>query len=389
MSKPPVWVHACSAGEVQTMRPLLESLQKEHPDIPLLLSASTQAGLDLARKSTAEAAVWCPADTPGAVRTFFEIVKPRALVLAETELWPNLIFEAKWRGVPVAVVNGRISDKHLSRYRRFRHAFAELLPALNAIGVQNEEYAERFAALGANRDTIHITGNLKFDAVCDSVPPRQRARLRAELGIPAGAPVLLFGSTRPGDEALAASCWRVLREACPGLFLIVAPRHPQRAGEVMAEFSEPMRRRSQPQEGPWSPLFLLDTTGELIQFYSIADVAVVGGSFYPGVNGHNPLEPAALGVPTVFGAYMRNFADPAKVLLDSGGALRVAEPESLGASLLALLEDAGIRRSLGTLGRKAVLEHRGAVRQNVAMIEAMLGLKPAANNPFVEANAKE
>lgn len=373
----PIWIHACSAGEVRTIEPLVLALQQRFPGTPLLVTASTSTGMALARRSFTEHSVaWCPFDAPQSVRAFFDRTGPRMLVLAETELWPNLIMEAARRAVPVVVVNGRLSDKHARRYRRFHRVFAELLPKVTAIGVQDETYAERFAALGANPQRIQVTGNLKFDAVATSIPARQRARLRAEMGIPEGARVLIFGSTRPGDEVLAASCWRMLRDLLPDLRLIVAPRHTARAEEIISAFGEPIPRRSlsavlRPSQD--SRVTLLDTTGELVAFYSLADVAVIGGSFYPGVNGHNPLEPAALGAATVFGPFMSNFAGPAATLLDARGAIQVQAPEDLGAVLLDLFEDASKRRGLGTRGRKAVLDHAGVVEHNVELIARVLG----------------
>ncbi len=344
-----------------------------------MVTASTRTGMGIARKSFPEHTVaWCPFDAPQAVREFFAQSGPRILVLAETELWPNLIVEAARRSVPVVVVNGRLSDKHEGRYRRFHGLFEELLPLLTAFGVQDENYAQRFAALGADPKRIAVTGNLKFDAVSTSVSARQRARLRAEIGIPEGARVLIFGSTRPGDEALAASCWRMLRGLLPDLRLIIAPRHTERAEAIISAFGETLPRRS--LAGVLRPsldtrVTLLDTTGELVSFYSVADVAVIGGSFYPGVNGHNPLEPAALGTTTVFGAYMSNFAGPAKTLLDANGAIQVPEPEQLGAVLLDLLEDQAKRRGYGTRGRKAVLDNAGVVAHNVELIARVLSAR--------------
>lgn len=374
---PPIWVHACSAGEVRMVRPILEGLRQRFPEIPLLLTTATQSGQTLALQEYPDIAVaWCPFDAPRLVSAFLDRVWPCVLVLAETELWPSLVRETARRQIPVAVVNARLSDKHLARYERFRAFFAPVLAQLSAVGAQDDEHARRFAALGAPSDVVRVAGNMKFDAIPPDLPFRERRRLRTQLGIPPEARVLLFGSTRPGDETLAASCWRMLRSQMPDLHLIVAPRHVQRTGEAIAEFDEPVRQRSLPfvNEGN-EPVrvILLDTTGELTSFYAIADVAVVGGSFFPGVNGHNPLEPAALGVTTVFGPFMRNFAEPASVLTAGGGAIQVADPEALGAELLKLLEDPARRRQLGTLARRIVLEHQGATEQNIEMVAALIG----------------
>jgi len=318
---------------------------------------------------------WFPFDHPAAVRRFFDAVRPSALVLIETELWPNVVREAGIRKVPVIIVNGRISDKHFPRYQRFHFFFKKVFQGITAAGVQSRRYAERLAILGVDPSRITITGNTKFDAVTAVVDSEKQNQIRAECGFAADAPVLLFGSTRPGDEALAAECWKSLREKFPTLRLVVAPRHLDRIEEALAPFAEPVRRRSEILAGripAGERVFFLDTLGELNSFYALATVAVVGGSFYPGVNGHNPLEPAALGVPAVFGPYMSNFAEPSQVLLDAHGAVQVAAPEDLLAVLQDLLDDSQKRSVIGENGRAAVVENQGAIVRTVELIASLL-----------------
>ncbi|HEX72239.1 MAG TPA: 3-deoxy-D-manno-octulosonic acid transferase, partial [Candidatus Hydrogenedentes bacterium] len=373
---PPLWVHACSVGEVNTARPIIHALQERFPDTPVLLSVSTASGHALAQKDPAGALLtWFPFDVKETVRHFVRAANPRALILIETEIWPNVLRETRRFGAPVIVVNGRLSDKHIARYRRWRRFFAPIFMQLTAVGAQNDDYARRFIEIGADPAAVKVTGNTKFDGVITSVDPRMRIRSKAENGFPPDHPILLFGSTRPGDEALAAQCWRALREEFPSLRLVVAPRHRDRLEEAMAPFDDPILRRSEVQQGRMPAgerVFFLDTVGELVQFYAIASVAVVGGSFYPGVNGHNPLEPAALGAPTVFGPYMSNFTDPARALTDAHGAIQLRGPESLCETLRALLRDPARQRQLGTRGRKAVLDNRGAVQRNVDLIADVL-----------------
>jgi len=378
----PLWVQACSVGEVNTVRPLIDALRAHWPDRPILVTASTASGHARACELFGEAMVaWFPFDTRAAVRHFLDAARPGVLVLVETELWPNVLGACVRRGVPVVVVNGRLSDKHLARYERFRWWFRPMVRGLAAAGMQSAQHAERMRALGAREEAVRVTGNLKFDAVRDQVPLRVRQRLRAEHGFKAEGRLLVFGSTRPGDEALASACWSILREEYPDLNLIVAPRHVERADEITALFSEPVARRSEvrrSREPRRERVLLLDTMGELADFLSIASVAVIGGSFYPGVNGHNPLEPAALGVPVVFGPYMANFEEAAAVLAARGGARQVACPEDLYLALSTLFGDAATRRRMGTLARKAVLEHQGAVRHTIALIEEVLAARGPA-----------
>lgn len=375
----PLWVHACSVGEVNTARPILHAIKARFPHHPILLTTSTATGQTLARKTCAEFAVtWFPFDHPATVRRFFDAVHPCGLILIETELWPNVVREASLRKIPVIIVNGRISDKHFPRYQRFHFFFKPVFQHITAAGVQSRRYAERLAVLGMDPARISVTGNTKFDAVTAAVDPEKQSRIRTECGFAAEAPVLLFGSTRPGDEALAAQCWKSLRETFPALQLVIAPRHLERLQEALALFTEPVLLRSEIQQGKTPAgerVFFLDTLGELNSFYALATVAVVGGSFYPGVNGHNPLEPAALGVPTVFGPYMSNFAEPSQVLLDAQGALQVATANELMAALEDLLNDSEKRAVIGKNGRAAVVENQGAIARNVELIASLLKQK--------------
>lgn len=377
----PIWVHACSVGEVTAARSIVAGIQLRFPGVPVLLTTSTASGYALARKSAPDCAVtWCPFDAALTVRRFLARLRPRALVLIETEVWPNLLREAHRAEVPVLLVNGRISEKHYRRYHRFRVLFRPVFGLLGAAGMQDELYRERIIGLGAVPDFVTVTGNTKFDAVLTEIDAHTRARLRREIGVPADHAILLFGSTRPGDEALAAACWKVLREKYPRLRLIVAPRHIDRIEEAIKPFDEPVLRRTALVSGvtPGNQrVFFLDTVGELVQFYAIADVAVIGGSFFPGVEGHNPLEAAALGVPTVFGPFMKNFAEPARALLDANGARQVRHPDELATALEGLLADPAERRRLGTRGRRAVLAGRGAVERNVDLLDRAIRKKDA------------
>jgi len=368
-----VWVHACSVGEVNTVRALIPALRLRFPGVPVLLTTSTVAGRELALNTVRDTQVtWLPFDARKAVRRFVHRVQPRVLVLVETEVWPNLVRETRAFGAPVVVVNARLSPKQFPRYQRFRWLLRPAFVLLSSVGAQNETYAARYAALGARPDVLRVTGNVKFDAVATEVDARTRLELRISCGYGAETPVLVFGSTRPGDEALAARCWAVLRDQFPELRLVVAPRHNQRIDEAMEPFrGESVLRRSEAKEGSGprdARVLFVDTMGELAAFYSLASVAVIGGSFFPGVDGHNPLEPAALGVATVYGPHMGNFPEASEALLARGGAVQVPTAEALCGTLERLLSDPQACRALGTLGRKAVLENRGATDRNADLV---------------------
>lgn len=377
----PLWVHACSVGEVNTAKAILAALRARFPGQPILLTTATVSGYAQAQKVCGDFPVaWCPFDAARPVRRFLDRLRPRLLALIETELWPNMLRECHRRNIPVVLLNGRISEKHFSRYQRFHAFFEKALGHLSLAGMQNESYAQRLVSLGADPAVVRVVGNTKFDAVATEMDARGRARLRAENGFSPDQPVLIFGSTRPGDEAIAARCWQVLREEYPALRLIVAPRHLDRLAEAMAPFEEEsLIRRSEIRAGrlpAGERILVLDTMGELTAFYAIASVAVVGGSFSATVNGHNPLEPAALGVPAVFGPFMGNFPDPAKILLQARGAIQVENPEELPGVLRRLLADATERHCYGTRARKAVLDNRGATERCVDLVQELLSPAP-------------
>ncbi|MCC6143586.1 MAG: 3-deoxy-D-manno-octulosonic acid transferase [Candidatus Hydrogenedentes bacterium] len=380
----PIWVHACSVGELNTAEPFVQGLKRHFPHHPVLVTTSTSSGHSLAEKKFPEGSIaWCPFDTRRSVRRFLRQARPAALVLIETEIWPNLIREAAVLGIPVLTVNGRISAKHFERYKRYQRFIGPAFSLLTACGMQDDINAKRIGLLGVPQGRIEITGNIKFDAVATECEASVRARVRRENGFAPQQPVLIFGSMRPGDEALAAACWSALKDEVPELRLVLAPRHLDRVDEVAAAFTEPVFRRSQVLKGT-KPLkervFLLDTLGELRQFYSIATAAVIGGSFAPGVGGHNPLEPAALGVPTFFGPHMENFQDVARVLAEGAGVIQTPA-EQLAVKLAEIFQDATHRRTMGTRARKIVMSNQGAVQRNLALLARCLAESRGAAAP--------
>lgn len=372
----PLWIHACSVGEVRTVQPILDALHKRWPEIPVVLTVSTVTGYEVARTlPTQHTLTWFPFDHPLVVRRFIRRLAPRALVLIETELWPAVIVQAHRTGVPIAVLSGRLSDRHYARYRRARFFWRPLLKQITVAAMQEERYAERIIDLGVPPDRVHVTGNAKFDGLTMQPEPALRASIASENGFTPDQPILLFGSTRPGDEALAASCWRVLRERFPTLCIVIAPRHLDRISQALEPFDEPVRLRSQVKEGrapAGERVFFLDTLGELSRFYALATVAVIGGSFYPGVEGQNPLEPAALGIPTVFGSRMRNFDGPARLLLDRRGACQVSGPDALCAQLEVLLNDETLCGEMGGRAQEVIRENQGAIDRSLDLLSALL-----------------
>ncbi|MFO7775164.1 MAG: hypothetical protein R6W89_05145, partial [Candidatus Hydrogenedentota bacterium] len=230
--------------------------------------------------------------------------------------------------------------------------------------------------LGVDPAVVRVTGNTKFDGAPSPPSGDVLDNLRSECRLADSAPVVVFGSTRPGDEALAARCWEALRRSHPDVTIIAAPRHVQRASEAGKAFAAAVRFRSQMQagnaKGAEEPVLILDTVGELSRFYALATIAVVGGSFYPGVGGHNPIEPAALGAPVVFGPHMGNFRDPARILLEAGAAVQVNEPDALPNVLARLLGDREERIAMGRRARAAVDANRGAIARTMDHLAPLL-----------------
>ncbi|MCC6699371.1 MAG: 3-deoxy-D-manno-octulosonic acid transferase [Candidatus Hydrogenedentes bacterium] len=368
----PLWLQACSVGETAVAALLLRGLRARWTDLPLFLTVSTVAGRSRAEELASGTPIsWFPVDQRVIVRDFLVRLNPRILVLVETEIWPNTIRIAHEQGIPVVLVNARISDKHYPRYLRWRSLFQPAFSRIAAAGAQSDTHAERLISLGVPAGAVTVTGNTKFDGVTTHVDPALQDALKRETGLLRRSPIVVFGSTRPGDEQLAATVWESLKRAWPDAGLVVAPRHIQRTPEIVRHFSEPVQLRSRCKDAPPSTdarVLVLDTLGELVPFYSLADVAVVGGSFYPGVNGHNPLEPAALGVATVFGPYMSNFADPARVLTGCGGATQVSGPDALERALLDLLADAGRRTRLARSAGEAITLNHGATDRTLDLI---------------------
>ncbi len=369
-------MQVCSLGEANAARSLLEALRIVFPDQAVVLTASTVSGYARCQALYgADNVAWFPFDQRATVHRFLARLEPAALILFETELWPNVLDQCHRANIPVLLANGRLSDKHHHRYQRYRWWYAALIQGLDFACMQDEVFRERLVALGVPGDRVTVTGSMKFDAVRTAIPPRERSRLRQEWGFREEDSVLLFASTRPGDEDLASACWATLREENPRLKLVIAPRHLDRVDQALAPFSEPVIRRTMLRAGEDvtnARVFVLDTLGELGNFFSLANVVVIGGSFYPGVNGHNPLEAAALGVPTVFGPYMSNFAQAERVLLAAGGAEQVACPEDLYLVLSTLLADPAKQRQMGTAARRAVLENQGAVEKTVLCLKDLL-----------------
>jgi 3-deoxy-D-manno-octulosonic-acid transferase len=372
----PLWLHAVSVGEVAAAAPLARALRAERPGCPLLVSTVTDTGRAMARDRIPEAAatVFFPLDFTFAVRRALASVAPRAVLLAETEIWPNFLRACRLRGVPVAVVNGRISSRSFRRYRLVRGPLGRVLADITCFGMQTAADAERIVALGAPEARVHVTGNLKFDVLGPGGAAAQPGDVRRDLGVDAGRPVLVAGSTHRGEEAAVLDAWAALRAGRPGLILVLAPRHPERCGEVeglLRERGLAWVRRSAGAATAGADVVLLDTVGELGRLYAAADAAFVGGSLV-AVGGHNILEPAAAGAPIVVGPHLENFAEIAAAFREGRAMVSVRDARALPGALARLLEDREGARALAARARAVLEAHRGATRRTLDLLAPIL-----------------
>jgi 3-deoxy-D-manno-octulosonic-acid transferase len=368
------WVHAVSVGEVMAAVPLVRALRTRWPATDVALSTVTATGASVARTRLPEAsaAFTFPIDLHGATRRVVARVRPRCFIALETEIWPNLLHALARAGIPAILANGRISDRSFRRYGRVRILFRRVLGEVTLFLMQSDEDARRIVSLGAPPERVVVTGNLKMES-----PPATDGPGRDWVGLLGLGPadrVLVAGSTHPGEEGPILDAFLALRARLPSLRLVVAPRHPERAGEVealaRARGLDPVRR-SQLGQRLAGPVVLLDTIGELAELYRVGDVIFVGGSLVP-VGGHNVIEPAREGKAIVFGPHMTNFRDAAATLLAARGAVELAGSAALAPAVLGLMEDTAARAALGEAARRALLAHQGACRRTVEAIERVV-----------------
>jgi 3-deoxy-D-manno-octulosonic-acid transferase len=368
-----LWIHAVSVGEVEIARRVLDALREHLGELPVTVTATTATGLALARKTLADRAVVapCPLDLPGPVGRFFTAVDPRALVLVETELWPEMLHQAGVRGTPVAVVNARLAERSFRAYRRVRALLRPLLEPLTLVLARDDGDADRFAALGIARDRIRVTGNVKYDLARDERPLPWAADLPRLAG---GRPVVVAGSTMDAEEAAVLAALAMLPSSAAPPFLVLAPRHPERCDGVVRLLHErglAVLRRSEwsPGVGTAADVLLIDTIGELARAYGLAEIAFIGGSLV-STGGHNPLEAAAWGVPVLSGPHVANFEEVYRELVGAGGARLVAGAEALAGELAELLADPERRRRMGAAGRAVVDRNGGATERIGAELAA-------------------
>ncbi|HVZ82681.1 MAG TPA: 3-deoxy-D-manno-octulosonic acid transferase [Terracidiphilus sp.] len=377
--RPVIWLHAVSVGEVLAVSRLVSELDAAFPAMQVMISTTTRTGQTLARERFGENRVfYCPLDVPWAVRAYLRALRPRLLVLAETEFWPNLLSSCFRHEIPVVVANARISDRSWPRYRRLQRLWRPILGRLSAALAQSRIDAERLVAIGVQPQRVSVGGNLKFDV--RAATEAEATRLLKAAGT--GLRFVVAGSTLEGEEAALLEAWPELIAADSRLVLVLAPRHPERfaAVAVLLEKSGLVwTRRSALQSAQGlvpGQIVLLDTIGELASTYSLASVAFVGGSIV-AAGGHNPLEPAQFGVPIVMGPHYANFRAITEDLR-AHDAIRIAPREELAQALRALLANPAEAQAIGARARQVFDAQAGATARTVHVIQTILASEAEA-----------
>jgi 3-deoxy-D-manno-octulosonic-acid transferase len=377
-NRPVIWLHAVSVGESIAARPLLKALRERYPDHAILVSNTTETGRGTASSfPEKDLCIYFPFDFLPAVRRALDSIRPEIVIIMETEIWPNFTRLAASRNIPVILANGRISDRSFARYLKLSWFFRHALQLFSRLCMQTETDCERIIAIGAPSERTLKTGNLKYDVPFRQMNQNEKRHLKEQYSIPDCLLVLMAGSTHAGEEQLVIDAYRKLLPLFDGLFLILVPRHPERVAEVASLLERsgiPFRRRTSlpgSEEFQKGEVLLVDTVGEMMNLYAISDVAFVGGSLVP-TGGHNLLEPASLGVASVFGPHMSNFREIAELVLQYGAGVQVDSPEGLVESCMTLISSVELRRVLGLNGLKLMRDNGGATERHMEIVAEYL-----------------
>lgn len=379
----PLWVHAVSVGEATAIRGLISELKVVYPHKKFVISTVTPTGNKIAKSIAAENdfVTYLPFDFSFIVRRVIDTVNPCCFIIAETEIWPNLISYLNKKNIPVVIVNGRISDSSFRGYKAIKFLLKAVLNKINLFCVQTQSDALRLSHLGVSNDKIHVTGNMKFDNIdyADKIITEGLDKSRVLLNLGVKEKLWVAGSTHPGEEKIILAVYKSMLKEFPELRLLIAPRHPERSAQVerlIAAEGFAVFRISKLEEGASlgskaGTVFILDTVGRLLSFYAIASIVFVGGSLIKK-GGHNILEPAALGKPIMFGPYMFNFRDIADLFLKFQAAVLVSGAVELEGKLRYLLNNPGKAEDFSRRAREVTQEQRGATQKNLQYLKKLL-----------------
>ena len=375
------WIHAVSVGEVAAAAPVIKDLSFRYPNLNILISTVTRTGREMAQKSkiTFHQNFFLPFDFRPITERALEQINPRFLLLTDTEIWPNLIRSAHKRNIPIMTINGRISSNSFKNYRMVKGLFRSVLDQITLFGMQSKRDAERILQLGAKKERVFITGNLKFDQADIKISREEKKQLAQQIHLPPEHPLFIAGSTHPGENTLIIETYQKLLNTLPKLVLLIAPRHLTTIPEIEDKCRQTglfSQKKTQIQESQKATnkqgrVIILDTIGELSKIYSLATVVFVGGSFVP-IGGHNLLEPAAYGKPVLFGPYLDNFREISLLLMECGGGFKAENKKELEKLLRKLLIDQKLQKKAGEAAHQAVKENQGATDKTLTLIETYL-----------------
>jgi len=370
-----LWVHAVSVGEVNAAEPMIKALRRDYPNAPLVITTVTPTGTARVHQLFGDSVfhVYLPYDLPYSVSRFLKKIRPRLALIVETEIWPNLYFACRKRGIPLMIVNARLSERSLRGYKPLRALLRSALRCVSLIAAQSRTDAARYRLLGADPQQILVIGNMKFDMPIPDGAVAEGAAMREHWGV--RRPVWIAASTHEGEELAVLEAHLQVLKRLPDALLLLAPRHPERFRAVehaVRSLGFTVATRSADRVPSAShQVCVIDAMGQLMPFFAASDVAFVGGSLVP-IGGHNVLEPAALSVPVLVGPHTFNFEEITSSLIHQGGAARVPGVDRLGPEMLQLLLDAGRRGRMGQAAQQVFERERGAVQRIMQLIDAQL-----------------
>ncbi len=376
----PIWLHAVSVGETISLKKLIEGLRQEYPQQKFVISTVTATGNKIAKSLAWEGdfVTYLPLDFSFIVRLVIDRINPKLFVITETEVWPNLINYLHKKNIPIVVVNGKISQQSFNGYKRIRPLVSAVLNRISLFCMRTAEDAQRLIALGVAQNKVHVTGNMKFDNTDFGFSKINPQEYRRKLGLADQDKLFVAASTHEGEEEIVLNTYQELKQEFPDLKLLIAIRHPERSKEVaklVSKFGfEPMPISQIALTTNYcllpTTVFILDTIGQLMSFYAIADIVFVGGSFVKK-GGHNILEPANFGKPILFGPIMYNFRDIAELFLKKEAAVSVANQEELKQKIGYLLRNTLEGQAMAENARKIIVENKGASQRNLAYLKSL------------------
>lgn len=376
---PTCWIHALSVGEVNSALPLVRGIRETLPEVRIIFSATTHSGSQVAQRLLApytDAIIAGPIDLGSTVRAFLKVIRPDLFILVETDFWPHWLHLLARHQVPLFLVNGRISQKSFANYQRYAFLFRPMFKAFTLLSMQTGADAEKMRLLGVAPEKIVTLGNLKYDTYLARSPLQDetiKRETKAAYGFDSKAPLWICGSTHRGEEQLLFSALLQIRRTIPDLQLLIAPRNIERTDEIVS-----LARQADLACRTWTEarhtvggILILDTIGDLVNCYPMAEVVFIGGSLVP-LGGHNPIEPASAEIPVLFGPHMEDFTEIAAKLVENGGARQVISAASLAAAVERLCTDPLLHRSMASAAGECVRANRGVVRRHLEIITALL-----------------